>query len=365
MVVAQIAFNDQWRLIAGSLLLLWYCGPVAAQSGEALTGPPIDAPPKQATRVQQTETGPCKELNYDSRAWLDRTQRTVYRTVCNTALWFDGFFGDVRYDTETGDTYGRLGLSGYQDERDGMDVRLRLRARFALPALSNRGAILLGRGDEKEIVEERTSTDFDALPSNFNDLDDEAWLLGMGFEQGGMRKGFKFSIGAKLRAPPEPYVKGSYRRSISLSRRDLARFRQIFFWRDAEGFGSTSHLDFDHLVSDRLMVRWANYGTISEDEEVEGLEWGSTLTLFQSLSDRRAFSYRALIRGETKADVRHQNVGFEVRYRRRLMRKWLFVELVSSVTWPREFLIEERQANFGVGIGFEMYFGPVPDIQMH
>ncbi len=364
MIVAQKPFNDQWRLLAGSLLVLWYCGPVAAQSNEAPAESPTEALPKLPTPIEPVDPGPCKDLNYDSKAWLDRTQRTVYRTVCNTALWFDGFFGDQRFDGETGDTYGRLGLSSFLDERDGLDARLRLRARFALPALNHRGAILLGRGDEKEIVDERTSTDYDALPSNFNDLDDEAWLLGLGFEKGGLKRGFKFSVGAKLRARPQPYAKGTYRRSVSLSRQDLARFRQILFWRDAEGFGSTTQLDIDHLVSDRLMLRWANYGTVSEDKEVEGLEWGSTFTLFQSLSDRRALSYRALIRGETKAEVRYQNVGFEVRYRRRLMREWLFVELISSVTWPKELLTEERKANFGVGIGFEMYFGPVPDAQM-
>ena len=47
-----------------------------------------------------------------------------------------------------------------------------------------------------------------------------------------------------------------------------------------------------------------------------------------------------------------------------MFRKWLFVELSASVTWPREELTEDREINPGVGLGFEMYFGPVPDSQL-
>jgi hypothetical protein len=33
------------------------------------------------------------------------------------------------------------------------------------------------------------------------------------------------------------------------------------------------------------------------------------------------------------------------------------MELSTSVSWPREFLEEVRESNFGVGIDFEMQFG--------
>jgi hypothetical protein len=38
----------------------------------------------------------------------------------------------------------------------------------------------------------------------------------------------------------------------------------------------------------------------------------------------------------------------------------LFIELLTYVNWPRDFLIEERERNFGVGIEFEMQFGEWP-----
>ena len=59
-----------------------------------------------------------------------------------------------------------------------------------------------------------------------------------------------------------------------------------------------------------------------------------------------------------------RNYGVEVRYRQQIFREWLFVEGRTSLTWPRETLDEERKINPGVGLGFEMYFGPMPDNQM-
>jgi hypothetical protein len=56
-----------------------------------------------------------------------------------------------------------------------------------------------------------------------------------------------------------------------------------------------------------------------------------------------------------------EDYGLQVRYRQSVLRKWLFVEASTSVTWPRALLTESRTANFGFGLGVEMYFGKVAD----
>ena len=49
--------------------------------------------------------------------------------------------------------------------------------------------------------------------------------------------------------------------------------------------------------------------------------------------------------------------GLRVIYRRRIHLEWLFLELRSSITWPRETLLETREADWGAGIALEMLFG--------
>jgi len=303
---------------------------------------------------------PCEQD--DTEGWLDGTQEWVYEATCKSAAWFDGFFGTARYDERTGETHGRVGLSGFWDERDKFDPSMRFRASFALPSVRERASLMIGRGDEEELIEERTTTGADSIPGNFNRIDD-SFLVGLGFGSKS-RPGFKFSVGAKVRAPPEPYVKLRYGKQFAFTESTLLRLRPIAYWRSEEKLGATLHVDIDQMLNEHMMVRWANYGNVAQ-EEVDGLEWESSLFLFHALSNRRAMTYRALVLGETKAEETLNNYGFEVRYRQRVLREWLFIEFIGGVTWPKFFINETRDANIGIGAGFEMYFGPVPDSQMY
>jgi len=88
--------------------------------------------------------------------------------------------------------------------------------------------------------------------------------------------------------------------------------------------------------------------------------WSNNLIAYQSLTHRTAFSYSVFASGETEDEVELQNYGFEIRYRKQIAREYLFMELSTSLTWPRYFLDEKRESNIGIGIEFEMQFGDWP-----
>jgi hypothetical protein len=306
---------------------------------------------------------PCTKPGSDTNAWIDRMQRGVYTGVCGASAWFDGLFGNPRFEQDSEETFGRLGLFETYDRRNKLDTRLRLRARFALPNLQNRVKLTLGRGEEQALVEERPANTENPLPPTFESVNDDAWLLGLGYsKQGGLENGFDFGVGMRLRANLDPYAKATYRHNLFFTDSTMLRFRETPFWRDSRGFGATTQVSLDHLATDTVLLRWNNTATVAED--TDGLEWGTSTTAYKSLGRRRGISYTALLRGETQADVRIQNYGVESRYRQSVFRPWLFMELLASLTWPRETLLEERKINPGVGLGFEMYFGPVPDIEL-
>ncbi len=342
--------------------------PDLADAG-ATDGPPV-VEPTNATETTYGTTLPADEEppdpcdQPDTAGWLDGSQEWVYETTCRTAAWFDGFFGKTRHDARNADTFGRVGLSAFYDERDGFDPSLRFRATFALPSLRDRAtSFTIGRGSEEEVIEERT-TKFDTIPGNFSQIEDDSFLVGLGVNSS-RRKGFKLSIGAKVRAPPEPYIKLRYNKHIVLTEATLIGIRPILYWKTDDKFGSTLNVELDHLLTEDVMVRWANYGNVATGSEVEGLEWQSSVFLFQAFSNRRAMTYRVLVSGETDAEEPLQNYGFELRHRQRVLRKWLFLEVFGGVTWPKYLLEEVREANIGIGAGFEMYFGPMPDRRMY
>lgn len=356
-------------LTKGSAIALLLAAGSAVADGVIPFGEPlIEADEEHALGQRHLlPADPCRGLEQEFNTWLDRTQKYVYQSACMTAAWFDGFFGDDRYDADTAETYGRVGLSTFWDERDGFDPKFRFRARFALPSARNRADLLIGRGDEAELIEERTGSDSrGTVPTSVDRGDDDALFVGLGFSRGeARRRGLRFSVGAKVRAPPEPYAKATYRAAWELTERTLLRARPIAYWRSDEGLGSTLHLDLDQVVRPNMLLRWSNFGNVSQDEDVDGVDWGSTLSLYKGMTNRKSVIYRLLVRGETEAEETLKNYGAEMRYRQRIARRWLFVEFITSLTWPKEFRDERREANWGIGAGFEMYFGPVPDEQLY
>jgi len=348
-----------WTLSGGPAGASASAGPEAEAEARDETGPPLVA---DAALPEDTDIT-CVNPGSDADAWIDKVEKGVYSGVCGTALWFDGLFGNLRYDQETDETFGRLGVFEKYDDRDGFDTKVRLRARFALPNLSQRLRLVVGRGDEQTLVEERPTTGQGQAPSSFQTVEDDAWLLGLGYsKRSGLENGFDFGAGVRLNTPVDPYVKASYRHNFIFRGDTMLRLRETPFWRDSRGWGATTQISLDHLATDKVLLRWNNIGTVAQD--TEALDWGTDVSLYQSLRKRRAISYTLLLRGETGADVEIQNYGMETRYRQNVFRKWLFLDMSASLTWPREFLEEERKINPGVGIGFEMYFGPVPDEEL-
>jgi hypothetical protein len=83
--------------------------------------------------------------------------------------------------------------------------------------------------------------------------------------------------------------------------------------------------------------------------------------LFHNVDAKNALAYSVFASGETLSDVPLRDYGFEVRYRKRILREWFFVEFLGSLSYPQETLEEQREANIGVGIEFELQFGEWPN----
>jgi hypothetical protein len=287
--------------------------------------------------------------------WLDRMQSGLYRTVCLTAARFDGFFGNARFDDEYEATHGSLSVGTLWDERDHWDPSVRFRAHVRLPQLNDRFNAFVGRLDPEEYVTEARD-DFDTLPRQFAQPDDDDLLLGLGYRQPGPAGGeFDTSVGARLDWPPDAYVKGAYRLTQPFFEHNLLRLQETIFWLEKDGFGTTLRVDLERLLAQDFLVRWTNSGSFTQ--ETEGLRWFSNLTLYQNLRNSRALAYQAGVTGETDHEVGVIDYGLRVIYRRRIHRDWLFLELRSGVSWPRESLEELREATWGAGVALEMQFG--------
>ncbi|MCG8456954.1 MAG: hypothetical protein MI919_11795, partial [Holophagales bacterium] len=184
--------------------------------------------------------------------WMEKMRQGVYRGVCESARWLDGFFGAESVEVEEGVTYGRIGLGLAWDEEDGFRERARLRARFDLPRLEQRWNAFVGRYDEEEFVTGRGDDLGSGVPELFRENPARDWLAGLGYSP--VRSGrsrFDVDAGVKLGFPMDPFVRAKYRYYLFLGQVHLVRYRHTVFWRRERGYGTTGRVDLERVLGQR------------------------------------------------------------------------------------------------------------------
>lgn len=323
---------------------------------------PATAAPAAAEDAEAVQVDPCRaaarSATGEKVSWLDAMQQGIFMSVCASARWFDGFFGDARFDSEAERTWGRLGINTIWDQKDSFDVKTRFRARVELPNFDHRVNAFFGRQNERDFVGGRTEGSRD-LPEFFRDTDDREWLIGLGYNPvGNFVKRVDFSVGVKLRSPLEPFVAGRYRHNWFIGDDRLARLRNTAFWRNQHGFGNTLSLDLEQALGSRFLGRFTNSATYSES--TEGIDWKSSATLYQGLpGGLSALSWTAYLDGETDRPVDVERYGLRAIYRQQMLRKWFFGQLIAGVSWPRD-VGEDREMSWELGFGFEVQYGQEP-----
>jgi hypothetical protein len=291
--------------------------------------------------------------------WLDHSQERLGWSVCRATLWFDGLFGDERAITERDATYGYVQPKLDYNDHDGVDPDARFRAKYNLPLANRRFNALLGRNDDDDDQHGDRSNQnppgSEELPESFQDADDD-WLVGLGYSPvRGSRKRLDLDAGVEFRSPIDVFVQGRYRRHWFLSQRDLIRLRDAVFWRTDDGFGTRLNLDFERVLSGPYVARWRSSATWAQ--ESEGVEWFEELTLFQRLNVKTALAYVLNADGETDAEVPVKNYGFELIWRRNILREWLFIELRPGIDWRRRELEDDRELEPVMSVGLQINFG--------
>ncbi len=336
---------------------------IPVDGGSAQTAPQSEA--SDPLFYEEVISGPFIEVPItaeEREPLIDRTQQTVYGVVNSSTQWFDSFFGARAVDQGNNVSLGSVTLGAQWDQRDGADPIARMRARIPLNALRERTRLVFGRGNAEDFVDGTTDGNNESLPREFNDFEDDDWLLGVGYSRKGeLSSGFDVGVGVKLAAPLEPYVRTVYRWNHTLNDALFWQLRPGAFWQSQRGFGATINSILDYAADPRWLFR--TWTTLSVEDEIQGMGWTNSFIAYQLMTNRTAMSYSLFASGETEGEVELQDYGVELRYRKRIARDYLFVELSTRLTWPRYLIEEKRESNFGVGIAFEMQFGDWPGRQ--
>jgi hypothetical protein len=287
---------------------------------------------------------------------LDRIQLGVHEMVWKSAMHLDRWFGSNQPPDAYQRASGSIAPALLWDQFDGFRPKLRFHVEVPLPQLNERFNAFIGKVDRDEYVTERTPQS-GAFRRQYGALGEEQTLAGIVYRTP-PSQGSRFDAGAGIRVqlPLDPYVKGSYIYERGDSMSGLFSARQTVFWQNSQRSGFTSSLGMEKLFQESLwLLRWTTSASISEMSQ--GVYGYSAVTALRGLPNRRALAFEAGFDGQTDAEVSMHEFGFKAAYRQSIARDWLIMEWRTSLTWPKEHRDQPRKPSYGVGVGFEMFFG--------
>ena len=314
--------------------------------------------PESPTEMSAGEPDLCNQVPEEDEL-PEKLQSGVHEFSCRTFRWIDSLFGDsVDFDEQA--VGGKLSLGMTWNEFEGAKAKARYRVRSDLPNFSSRWGSFFGRVEEDAYISDTETLQESALRDGISSVDEPEWLLGLGYDnRGGTRKGWDYSIGLRLRTPVRVYVKARYRTEVQLGANALLRFRQTLFWRDGTGFGTTTHIDTARNLSSENLLRWELIGTVSES--TQGTQWFTGNTWYHRLSGQTGISLLTFARGETDHEVPLHEYGFELTWRRKLSREWLYINVGPTLTWPKLHASQQREPSVGFAVLMDFEFGTIRD----
>ncbi len=338
------------------ILCLQVCGAAGAadESVQETAKTHETAKPAETAVVPDEAVGPVADTPDE---WIDRARDGLHAVVWRSAMHVDRWFGG-KEDEEVyrKQAIGSITPSVFWSEFEGFDQKFRFRVKVPLPYLDERYDAFIGTVNREEFVTEREQQS-GAIPrqDSRGQIQEDETVFGVRFRQPRQGGRFEADAGIRIKSPIDPFVKAGWRYDRGSSKTWLIGFRETVFWQNSEQFGFTSRIDVERAIGEAWLARWTASGTISE--KTEGVRGYSALTAYRGLPNRQAVGAQVFTAGEFDASVPLGEYGVKFAYRRSIVRDWLVMEIRPSVTWPKDEPSDPRKASWGIGIGFEMFFG--------
>lgn len=284
-----------------------------------------------------------------SRFWpiVDTTHDRISRTILSSAEWFDAFFLDERHENEINETRLKISFESSAVNGEGMNFDARTSLNVVLPEMEERLSFEIS-GNTSDY-----KTDVPLADENLKDTaEDEE-------KRGGVTAGFRYLLaatdrlnidlktGARIRSfQPVVYAGPRYRHTIDFNVWTL-RFTQRLRWYSDEGWESRSRLDMerdgffgDNFFRTTSEIKWF--------ESENGLFYDLDFNFSRAINARTAIEFQWQNRFKTHPHRQLANTAFHLRFRRRILRDWISVEITPQIAYPRS-----QNYNFTPGIFFK------------
>jgi hypothetical protein len=274
----------------------------------------------------------------------DRVQASISENINGAAQWIDSFFDDERFIAEDATTKLRFGESVFLEAGDSPEYKTKINLSIHIPRTKKRLRLFIASEDD-------TDKTPDTLFNRVETSEDTSAAGIQFFAKATRRKNLSLTAGIKLEST-ELFIGPRYRLTIPIDDDWQARFTQRVRWYTSMGWESTTRLDFERLLSDRLFFRHTLDGRWREEDE--GYRFEIRPTLIQKLHNGKAIEYQWNTLFKTRPKHRLESSIVRVRFRRNFLRKWLFYEANPQVAFRND---EDFEPKLGITFQLEIVFG--------
>lgn len=280
---------------------------------------------------------------------LDHSRDFLSEKIVNYSQRIDHFFGDKRYFQEHNNSIIQVEVSTNMEEGGNVTTSLNGIAKLDLPAATKRFQLVLESDAEKNttgeinkdqpvVTNKAISAKKLAASLRYEVPEEEHWH-------------FSSETGVNVQFPLDPFarLRGRYATPLDEWRMTLA---ETVFWFSTIGLGQTTQLDMERIISPPLLFRATSTVTCYESPQSCGLR--QDLSTFQTLNERTALIYQASVLGADKPQLETTNYLLLLRYRYRVHKDWIFVEVSPQLNFPRT---DEFRLNALLFLRLEMIFG--------
>lgn len=275
--------------------------------------------------------------------WLDNVHQNIVFSVNTSALWFDEFFAleeFEKHESAHGETRIRLGWE--PRSRDVVEFDTRFKVRVKLPNLKNRADLVLSDYDD-----DRSDNDIQA--SGINDfVEQNRFSLALRWRskpQSGLS--YRIGVGRHLQV----FAKSRYRNSYFMTDKTTLRWETSMFVYSNDGLGADFSWQVGYNATNHSIFRWNNHFYF-RDRTNDWL-WQHSLQKLTQFDEKNALIAGIYVEGLSRPNYRLEEYLVSLRWRKNILRRWLFYEVEPFILWRRD---EMFSASYGIALRVEGFF---------
>jgi len=243
----------------------------------------------------------------------------------------DRFFGDDTSFQEANKSVVQIDLNEVAKQAGYRHTTLIARANLVLP-LAEKRLHLLVESDPEKVATTAATKDRPVLPSDIQSP--KSYAAAVRYQEAEKNVWhFSADAGIKLRASLEPFVRTRGSVSIPLRKWRL-KLEQNVYWFNSIGAGESTQMDIEHLLGDSVLFRATTKAIWLNDKQAFDLS--QDMSIIHTINERSALLYQVSAIGVSQPEWQVTDYVALVRYRRRLHRNWLFMEISPQLHYPKE-----------------------------